>query len=165
MLGALMSIGVLSNVVALNFSYDVPVKLFSSHLLAMAVFVILPDVRRLADFFILNRATERVSEQPLFRRTAFRRGALVVASLFAIAVVGTSLYQSYDQRRTFVAERSPLYGVWEVEEFNLGSAQPASAQRWRRVIFDSPRRITVTTATDLQERYGSQLDQEKRTLT
>jgi hypothetical protein len=33
-LGALMSIGVLSNVVALNFSYDVPVKLYSSHLVA-----------------------------------------------------------------------------------------------------------------------------------
>lgn len=165
-LGALMSIGVLSNVVALNFSYDVPVKLYSSHLLAMAIFVLLPDVRRLANFFILNRTTESVSEQPLIRSTAWRRGALVVASLFVIAVVGTSLYQSYDQRRSFVAQRSPLYGVWEVEEFNLGqAAQPASAQRWRRVIFDSPRRITVQTATDLQERYGSQLDQEKRTLT
>ena len=165
-LGALMSIGVLSNVVALNFSYDVPVKLYSSHLLAMAIFVVLPDVRRLANFFILNRGTEGVSEQPLISRPAWRRGALVVASLFVIAVVGTSLYQSYDQRRSFVAQRSPLYGVWEVEEFSLGqSAQTASAQRWRRVIFDSPRRITVQTATDLQERFSSQLDQDKRTLT
>ncbi len=46
-LGALMSIGVLSNVVALNFSYDVPVKLYSSHLLAEAIFLVLPDARRL----------------------------------------------------------------------------------------------------------------------
>jgi len=43
LLGALMSIGVMSHVVALNFSYDVPVKLYSSHLLAMGVFLILPD--------------------------------------------------------------------------------------------------------------------------
>ena len=41
----------------------------------------------------------------------------------------------------------------------------ASGQRWRRIIFDSPRRITVQIATDLNERFGSQLDQEKRTLT
>jgi hypothetical protein len=73
------------------------------------------------------------------------------------------LYQSYDQRRLFTGQRSPLYGVWEVEEFSLGQST-ASAPRWRRMIFDSPRRVGVQT-TDVLERYGSQLDQEKRTLT
>jgi hypothetical protein len=166
-LGALMSIGVLSNVVALNFSYDVPVKLFSMHLLAMAVFLLLPELRRLANFFILNRPAECVPVQPLFRRPLLHRGALVIASLFLITVVGTSLYQSYDQRRTFVAQRSPLYGVWEVAEFNLGpTASPAAAaQRWRRIIFDSPRRIALQTTTNPHERFSIQLDQEKRAIT
>jgi hypothetical protein len=165
-LGALMSIGVLSNIVALNFSYDVPVKLYSSQLLAMAIFVLLPDLRRLANFFILNRPTENVTEQPLFRRTAWQRGALVVASLLLVTVVGTSLYQSYNQRRMYIGQRSPLYGVWEVEEFNLKQAAPTtSAQHWRRIIFDSPIRLTVRTTTDSQERYLSELDQEKRTFT
>jgi hypothetical protein len=163
--GALMSVGVLSNVVALNFSYDVPVKLYSSHLVAMAIFLLLPDVRRLVNFFILNRPAECARVQPLFRRPLWHRGALVIASLFLVAVVGTSLYQSYDQRRLFTGQRSPLYGVWEVEEFSLGqSTATASAPRWRRMIFDSPRRVAVQT-TDVLERYGSQLDQEKRTLT
>ena len=163
--GALMSIGVLSNVVALNFSYDVPVKLYSSHLLAMAIFLLLPDMRRLVNFFILNRPAECARVQPLFRRPLWHRGALVIASLFLVAVVGTSLYQSYDQRRLFTGQRSPLYGVWEVEEFSLGqSTATASAPRWRRMIFDSPRRVAVQT-TDVLERYGSQLDQDKRTLT
>jgi len=163
--GALMSIGVLSNVVALNFSYDVPVKLYSSHLLAMAIFLLLPDMRRLVNFFILNRPAECARVQPLFRRPLWHRGALVIASLFLVAVIGTSLYQSYDQRRLFTGQRSPLYGVWEVEEFSLGqSTATASAPRWRRMIFDSPRRVAVQT-TDVLERYGSQLDQDKRTLT
>jgi hypothetical protein len=48
--------------------------------------------------------------QPLFRRPLGHRGALVIASLFLITVVGTSLYQSYDQRRLFTGQRSPLYG-------------------------------------------------------
>ncbi|HET9711853.1 MAG TPA: hypothetical protein VFP64_08225 [Pyrinomonadaceae bacterium] len=164
-LGALMSIGVLSNVVALNFSYDVPVKLYSSHLLAMAIFLLLPEARRLWNFFILNRPVECVHVQPLFRRTALHRTALVLASLFLIAVVGVSLYQSYNQRRLFTGQRSPLYGIWEVEEFSLGQSTPtASAPRWRRIIFDSPRRVAVQT-TDLLERFGAQLDQDKRTLT
>src|SRR5262249_7130343 len=43
LLGALVSLGALSNVVALNFCYDVPDKLYPSYLLAMAVFLIVPD--------------------------------------------------------------------------------------------------------------------------
>jgi len=97
-LGALMSVGVLSNVVALNFSYDVPVKLYSSHLLAQAIFLLLPDARRLGNFFFLNRSTECVRMEPLFRRPLWHRGALVFSSLLLILVTGTALYQSYDQR-------------------------------------------------------------------
>jgi len=90
---------------------------------------------------------------------------LVLSSLFLIAVVGTSLYQSYAQRRDFIALRSPLYGVWDVEEFKLAQPTPtASAASWRRMVFDSPGRVAVQTATN-HERFGLQLDQEKRTLT
>jgi hypothetical protein len=165
-LGALMSIGVLSNVVALNFSYDVPVKLYSSHLLAMAVFLLLPDARRLGNFFILNRPVECASMEPLFRRPLWHRIALVFSSLLLIVVTGTSLYRSYDQRQLLRGQRSPLYGVWDVEDFSLGqTTTTASAQRWLRVIFDSPRRVAVQTSTNPNERFNLQLNQEKRTLT
>ena len=54
-LGALVCMAVMSNVLMLNIGYDVPVKLGSIHLLVMAGFVAAPDLRRLVDFFILNR--------------------------------------------------------------------------------------------------------------
>lgn len=41
-LGALILCGVLANVVALNFSYGIPVKIFSSLLLLLAYFWSLP---------------------------------------------------------------------------------------------------------------------------
>ena len=164
-LGALMSVGVLSNVVALNFSYDVPVKLYSTHLLAQAIFLLLPDARRLGNFFILNRSTEYVRMEPLFRRPLWHRSALVFSTLLLMLITGTALYQSYDARRSFRSDRSPLYGVWEVEEFSLGQTKPTvDGQRWRRVVFDTGR-VAVQTATDLYERFGTQFDQEKRTLT
>src|SRR5437899_11151387 len=49
LLGALVAAGVMAHVVALNFCYDVPVKLFSSHLLALALWLMIPDARRLFD--------------------------------------------------------------------------------------------------------------------
>ncbi len=63
-LGALVSAGVMTNVVALNFCYDVPVKIFSSHLLLMSIFLLLPDLGRLFDLFISNRATSPRSFAP-----------------------------------------------------------------------------------------------------
>jgi len=78
LLGALVSIGVLTNVVMLNFSYDVPVKLFSSHLLAMAVFLAAPDLRRLAGLFLFNRPAVLPADRPLFARRWSHQGTLVL---------------------------------------------------------------------------------------
>ena len=55
LIGALIVIAIMSNVVMLNFAYDVPVKLFSIHLFSMAIFLIVPDIKRLLNIFFFNR--------------------------------------------------------------------------------------------------------------
>ncbi len=54
-LGAIVVMGVMTNVVMLNFAYDVPVKQYSAHLVVMAMFLLLPEARRLANVVVLNR--------------------------------------------------------------------------------------------------------------
>ncbi len=63
LLGAMTIVVVMSQVVMLNFSYDVSVKLYSSHLLLMAIIIMTPDTTRLLNFFILNY----ISAFPCFR--------------------------------------------------------------------------------------------------
>ena len=48
-LGAMVVVGVMTNVVMLNYCYDIPVKLYSSHLLMMAVYLLLPEAGRLGN--------------------------------------------------------------------------------------------------------------------
>ncbi len=67
-LGALVTLGVMSNVWMLNFCYDVPRKIYSTHLVLMSLFLLLPEVRRLLDFFVLNRRTEPLSPVSLAER-------------------------------------------------------------------------------------------------
>jgi hypothetical protein len=67
-LGASVSFGVLSHVAVLNFSYDVSVKLFSLHLLAMALFLIAPDLGGIARMFVLNRPADSTLIRPLLCR-------------------------------------------------------------------------------------------------
>ena len=132
LLGALVSAGALTQVVMLNFCYDVPVKLFSSHLLAMALLLAAPDLRRLADLFFFNRRVEPVEMPPLVREPAASpcRGDPVGNRLRRrhrlLAVRRLSVKRAV---RLSCAEAA-LHGVWEVEEMAVdGKVRPRPHRR------------------------------------
>jgi hypothetical protein len=170
LLGALVSLGVLSNVVALNFCYDIPVKLYSSHLLAMAVFLIVPDLRRLVDLFVRGRGVQPVAIQPLFRRLRLRRGALVLRTLIVLAYTAFLLNITYQGNRIYSQQESktPLHGIWNVDEMVIdGQARlplVTDRERWRRVIFHDPGTMAVQLMSDSRLRYVLNLNQGVMTL-
>lgn len=137
-LGALVVIGVMSNVVALNFFYDVPVKLYSTHLLLFAVLLLLPDLRRLADVLVLNRATQPVALATPFTFSPRTTWALLGVKLLFI---GWMLYFFTSRRLEAYstwgagAPRPPLHGLYEVESFTrAGAVLPpllGDTTRWR----------------------------------
>ena len=172
LLGALVSIGVMSHVVALNYSYDVPVKLYSSHLLAMGIFLILPDLRRLLNLFVLNRPVEAAAA-PLLRasRTRFRRTALVAQAVLVAAYSGYLLYRSYEASKEGgnLLPRPPLYGIWTVEELEAdGVARPpllTDVTRWRRAVFEYSDYITFQLMDGSRSNYGLTVGKRRLTLT
>jgi len=170
-LGALVSSAVLVNVVMLNFSYDVPVKLYSSHLLAMAVLLMAPDARRLADLLVFNRPTAPAEIRPLFERRWLHRGALILRTVFVLAFAAWSLYGAYDGRKNYdlvTGPRPPLYGIWNVEDLEVdGRPQPPGTPdpaQWRRVVFGYPGTFAVQLGNDSRQRYLLKLDAAKKTL-
>jgi hypothetical protein len=144
LLGALICIGVLSNVVMLNFSYDVPVKVYSSHLLLMAVFLAAPDLGRLANLWVRNRRVPPAEPRPLFASRRNHRAALALRTVFLLYVAIDALRQSHEYKLQFAdtATRQPLYGAWEVEELTVdGVVRPLLATDptlWRRLVFEWP---------------------------
>lgn len=154
--GALISAGVMSNVVALNFFYDVPVKIFSAHLLVMALWLAAPDVRRLFAFFTAPPAGE-----PLMRT---RRGQLIATALAAVAIVAASaysLYGSYQNEKEYGVDtpRAPLRGIWRVDELTEnGINRPpliTDTTRWRRIVFDFPQAASIFQMNDEHRPYWS----------
>lgn len=137
-LGALVVVGVMSNVVALNFFYDVPVKLYSTQLLLYAVLLLLPDLRRLADILVFNRAT-----QPATLATPFTFSPRATWVLLGVKVLfmGWMLHFHISKRLDAYsswgegAPRPPLYGLYEVESFTrAGAVLPpllGDTTRWR----------------------------------
>ncbi|MEM7306477.1 MAG: hypothetical protein AAF682_07400 [Planctomycetota bacterium] len=157
-LGALVLAGVLANIVMINLCYDVPVKLYSSHLFAMACALLLLDARRLTAVFLTEGAAPAARRTPLFGRATW---ANVAGKVLGVALVGWSCFATCGRvwagYTLFGAgrERPPLHGIFEVETFvRDGVELPArldDSYRWRRLLIDRPLPLTF----DGVERPGS----------
>jgi hypothetical protein len=125
----------------------------------MAVFLILPDVRRLIDMLVLGRRVEPIEIRPLFRRPWLRRGTLVLRTLLVLAFTAYMLNFSHQIGQR---PKSPLYGIWNVDEFEIdGQVRPplvTDRERWRRVIFHYPSTMAVQLMSDSRVRYSLELD-------
>jgi hypothetical protein len=168
-LGALVSIAAMTNVVVLNFCYDVPVKQYSAHLLAMAVFLAAPDLRRIADLLVFNRPVTPAADRPLFRRRWLRFAALGLEAAFLLAFTAYALNISYEQYKSFhEVSRLPLRGIWAVDELAVdGQVRPlvvTDSSGWRYVVFDYTNLFSILTMDSSRQRYVLALDAGKKTL-
>jgi uncharacterized membrane protein YphA (DoxX/SURF4 family) len=167
-LGALVSAATMFNVFMMNMSYDVPVKLYSFHLLLMSAWLLLPDMHRLANFFVLNREVKPQIHSPFFRR----RAEYIVAGLPTVAriVFGRNeplLLLSARKTSGFLAPPAPLYGIWMVDEFAVGG-QPRQADdqlRWQQAIFDNSFEVVFQSVNGKRQRFIHQTDVQKKTVT
>lgn len=123
LLGALVLLGVLSNVLLLNFCYDVPVKLFSTLLLLLAAYLALPDARRIADLFLRNRLVEPADAGAPRLSPRGRRIWLVLKAATIALMVGPIVWQQWSFYRKPLP---PLAGFYRVEQF-------AGAKPWETV--------------------------------
>jgi hypothetical protein len=170
LLGSLVAAGVMTNVVMLNFCYDVPVKLYSSHLLLMALFIAAPHAKRLADFFIFNRATAPAELPRLFPESWTRVAVPVFRTAVVLWFVTLTVYQSWDsyESRFLYTPKSPFYGLWNVDEFVVdGQPRPplvTDASRWRFVTFDYSS-VSVRQMDDARLRFVNRINGKKKEMT
>jgi uncharacterized membrane protein YphA (DoxX/SURF4 family) len=170
-LGAMVSFGVLLNIALLNYCYDVPVKLYSTNLVLMALFLAAPDLRRLLNFLVLNRVAEPSDlSAPRFDRRWMRIGALV----FQILFVSYDLYGEVHGGWTAYAEtyihpkRPPIYGLYEVETFarNGQELPPLTTDktRWKKVAIQYPTYLGIRMMDDSPKGYSAEYDAAKNTV-
>jgi hypothetical protein len=169
-LGALITIGVMGNVAILNYTFDVPVKLFSTTLLAMAFFVLAPQAKRVLNALVLNRATPPAKLGSLFTSPRLSLAARVMAFVFLAYITYAEAKQSvYFHGMSANVSKAPLYGIYEVETFvrNQDTVPPllTDTTRWKRVIVVSENMLAIHSMRDTSRRYAiKQMDTVGRTF-
>lgn len=170
-LGALVSAVALGQVLLLNLTYDVPVKIHSSHLLLMSLVLLAPEAGRLAAVFLSNRAVGPPRQRPLFRGRRANRVAVVMQVVFGLWIAGSQLQMDWKLWSTGVAASrdTPLYGIWNVTDFAVDQRPiaPSTTEttRWRRLVVEFPGAVSIQRMDDSFDGYQAAVDVGHRTLT
>lgn len=170
-LGAMICIAVMMNVVAMNFFFDVPVKLFSSVLLLMCFFLLAPDAGRLLNVLLLNRT----AEPRLFRNFLPRRWMRITAVVIKILFIGATFYGEISSglKRRYqwgdLRPKPPLYGIYNakllIRNHDTLPMLLTDSSLCKQLIIQTPQRATVKFMNDSQEYWAFMVDTINRTAT
>jgi len=163
-IGALVIVAVMTNVVMLNFCYDVPVKLYSTQLLLMAIVIALPGARRLVSA-AMGRA---VAEIPARERMSPRwERARTIARIAMLGLFMWGLYGTYAYESGRNDQGHDLRGVWVVDTFIIEGVEHSLATdpvRWHKVVLN-PRGLYIVPMVGDRTSFSLTVDGAHRTLT
>lgn len=135
-LGAMLSIAVATNIVLVNFSFDVPVKLFSSHLLLFSFMTLSPYIKRLFDLFLLQKPTQ-LTVEPLTFSSAGKKWAYRVVKCYMAIVLPLSFIATHISNQKFKRFDNPWEGSYEVLTFEKDKEDFPMDAEWVKVILDT----------------------------
>ena len=163
--GALLAVPAMTNVVALNFCYDVPVKLFSTQLLVIALVLVAPHARRLIGA-ALGRATPEVPLRP--RRSLHFERARFAAKGLLLGLAALHLGLELDAARSWKRPRHELHGIWFVDRLVIDDTERppllTDAERWHKLYF-TEHGGGLRPMSGPPVRLGSKVDPARRTIT
>jgi uncharacterized membrane protein YphA (DoxX/SURF4 family) len=177
-LGALVSFAALSNVLALNLCYDVPVKLKTFHLVLLTVFLLAPELTRLADVFFFNRTAQPAAFAVFSTRKWINRTAVIFPMIWGILLFSFFMffnYRSWSALEAQNADRGPLYGVWQVEQFSNGGPLFTAKLRqdmqiapgeesWQRVLFETNKTVVLQLKGGVFDQVDASIDLDNGSL-
>jgi len=170
-LGALVALADCIQIFMLNMTYDVPVKLFSFHLILMSVVLLAPEASRLLNVLVFNRRAEPSTQPPLFRRRRASRIALALQLAFGAYVLGLSFFGAWQSWKSFGggAPRPPLYGIWSVEQMQIDGVTRSPLLtdwgRWRRLVVQNATALSFQRMDDSFTGYPAAFDMNAKTIT
>jgi uncharacterized membrane protein YphA (DoxX/SURF4 family) len=112
-LGACVLFSVMSNVVLVNFYYDVSVKLFSSIFLTMIVYLLGLEAKRFWTFFVTD---ERPPPREYLRPPRSVRARVAHGAWVAIVLLVPTADITHDAMKHRLFTDEPLLGAWKVDK-------------------------------------------------
>lgn len=166
--GAIATILVMLNVFMMNLCFDIPVKIFSFHLMLMGVLLLMTDFKRVFGILVLNK---NIGDYVIYpqQEKADRKIILIAKCVLFLITAGFFIFTSYPRyKRTYLNPKTPLYGIWEVTKFRKNNSDTFSEssflERWKYLAIDQSKYASIKTLDDNLVPYKFEVDTIKNTI-
>jgi len=173
MLGAWIAVSVLSVVAMMNICYGIAVKFFSLHLLAMVLFLLVGEWKRIVSFFILNKQVLPSSQIQLVNHPLRQKILLACQIGLAAWILYINILDGLEAERGW-GHKFPqpiLYGVYKTEYFikNQDTVPPLETDsfRWKKVVIDEDdnwKQSSILFSNDSSAYFNIKADTVKKTI-
>lgn len=178
LLGSVLLFGALGDIVYVNFAYDGGVHVYSSYFVLFAAFLILYDVPKLYNLWILERLTVPANVYPDLSRSWLRYLRIGLKSVVIVVFLGILFYVQlvnflYDPyKQPAMSGVRNLRGNYYVAEFRINHRVipefPLDSVRWQEVTFEKWSTLTYKVnrpvKLDLSNGGGSPMRDINRTF-
>lgn len=171
-LGLIITLMTTANVMAVNYFYDVPVKLLSTHLVLMTVFLLSRDFGTLFKFFLTNKPTSLgIIKQPEVQNDkSLKVVSRVLKSLLLayILIFGfINLSKSQKQYGT-KAPKPAYYGLYKITHFEKNSdtipTDITNQGRWRYLVMEREGSAQIHSMDKSRNYYKTEVDTLKNEI-
>ncbi|MEL6846711.1 MAG: hypothetical protein AAFP02_26195, partial [Bacteroidota bacterium] len=127
-------------------------------------FLVFPEIPRLLNFFILNKAVEPEVRTPLLPSAIGRRVLAAIMTILVVIFVGYMTNGFLDNQRQYghLRPQSPLYGAYTVDTFvrNGDTILPLTniEDRWQTLLFDFPTEMYCLHTDGSRKRLTAEID-------
>jgi hypothetical protein len=166
LVGYLLLMAILVNVVALNWFYNIPVKMYSAQLLVYNLYLLAPYGNRLIQFFFFDKVVPAPQSHYSFGPRWKRRTLAGALIFFPLLFCLFGAIADYDR---YVKDSGNRKGekIYNVTNFVAGDTLPpltTDTLRWKRLLMYGGR-VVVCNMSDGQDRYTCDVDSVKGTYT
>lgn len=158
-LGALLVLLIMINVTVINFSYDVPVKLFALHMVAYSLLLLSPFFNSIFQFFILKKETKLAEQNEIVFPKFIQKYRKAIKAVIIVSF--TLLFMSFSWENMKIngdsAPEPPLYGIYSYSDSNI-----KNTKKLKKIIFD--KKITLIKWEDQYKYYTADIDTTLKTI-
>ncbi len=165
--GLIITLATAANVMAVNYFYDVPVKILSTHLVLMSIFLLAHNFKSLYQFFFLRKPVTLTDlERPKLKK-GIRTTLLVLKIIIVLYALPYSLYANSQN-----GGESVLKGFYEVKEFKVNDSIYSASDttkfkimKWKNMLIESPQWMRIKKTDDKRSWYRINVDEKEHKLT
>jgi len=164
--GLLVTFAVTINVLAVNFFYDIPLKIITSHLVLFTMFLLAHDFKNLINFFFNKKevALTLLNKPKVLNNITAKKGVVALKSIFLVLIFVLATYK-LNKRNTILNgefSKSQFYGIYDAISFekngNLITSSNKWDKKWKYLIMEYRGRVQLVDDNNNVSLFSSSID-------